>query len=411
MQDSLIPNIVGVAPSGSLAQSVIEFSRELNSYGFELSQSHTLLALEALLAIDLGNKSLFESALRLVFVNSPEERAIFAVVFRGYWHFEDTDGQEEIVDEEITETVPEPNSINSDDDLERILAKFSYEEFWAEQSAHEEDDEFGATAEDDRSDPPRSEPLVQQVEMKRIVRALEKHFAPRKSRRLVPQKRRGSPDFRKMLKKSVRFGGLPIESAWRQKKRLRPRMVMFVDVSRSMASYAKLLLEFTSAVLRHTWHVDVFLFATTMIRMSECQMKDEELDINQIIADCGGGTRIGDNLCAFNQSYDYLLTGNRTVAIILSDGLDGGDGEQLVASMQRLSDRARQVIWLNPLLGLQNYDAATRNILPALDYVDILAPAHELSCLWDLLSILRNEKSVASSANPSTRLVGDINDH
>ena len=166
-----------------------------------------------------------------------------------------------------------------------------------------------------------------------------------------------------------------------------------------MASYAKLLLQFTTAVLRHAWHVDVFLFATNIVRVTERQLQDEDVDLARIIAQCGGGTRIGDNLSEFFDDYSPLLTGNRTVAVILSDGLDRGEDNSLALTMGKLQNRTRQIIWLNPLLELQEYKHTEREMAAALPFIDLLVPAHNLECLWNLLPMLQGQDARMSSVS------------
>ena len=51
--------------------------------------------------------------------------------------------------------------------------------------------------------------------------------------------------------------------------------------------------------------------------------------------------------------------------------------------------RVRKVIWLNPLLGLENYKPVTRGMAAALPHVDVFAPAHSLESLLDLENHLR----------------------
>jgi len=197
-------------------------------------------------------------------------------------------------------------------------------------------------------------------------------------------------DMRKVMRKSVKFGGLPIDLAWRRKKSQRPRLILFVDVSRSMTSHARLLLQFATAVLRHAWQVEVFLFATQIFHLTEKQLQDEDFDFIQVIEGCGGGTRIGDNLNTFLEHYSYTLTGNRSVVIVLSDGLDGGSEDTLALAMERIHNRTQSIVWLNPLLAFQDTGHNDREMGAALPFIDILAPAHNIQCFWDLLSELQN---------------------
>jgi len=67
--------------------------------------------------------------------------------------------------------------------------------------------------------------------------------------------------------------------------------------------------------------------------------------------------------------------------MIVSDGYDTGEPEQLSEEMRRLRRRCRKIIWLNPLIGWRDYSPAARGMQAALPYVDLFAPAHNLQSL------------------------------
>jgi uncharacterized protein with von Willebrand factor type A (vWA) domain len=82
------------------------------------------------------------------------------------------------------------------------------------------------------------------------------------------------------------------------------------------------------------------------------------------------------------------LVNQRTVVLILSDGLDRGDVAPLAGAMRALHARARKVFWLNPLAGDPRYEPTARAMAAALPYVDRLLPAHNLESLARLLPLL-----------------------
>jgi uncharacterized protein with von Willebrand factor type A (vWA) domain len=101
-----------------------------------------------------------------------------------------------------------------------------------------------------------------------------------------------------------------------------------------------------------------------------------------------GGTKIGGSLREFNSRYAALLS-RKTVFIILSDGWDTGEPAELAAEMKKVRRRVAKLIWLNPLLGLDDYQPVTRGITAALPFVDVFAPAHNLQSLLALEEHLR----------------------
>jgi uncharacterized protein len=75
--------------------------------------------------------------------------------------------------------------------------------------------------------------------------------------------------------------------------------------------------------------------------------------------------------------------------IILSDGWDTGAPEELAAEMKKIKHRVAKLIWLNPLLGLEDYRPVTRGISAALPFIDLFAPANNLQSLLALEEHLR----------------------
>jgi len=97
-----------------------------------------------------------------------------------------------------------------------------------------------------------------------------------------------------------------------------------------------------------------------------------------------GGTKIGDSLREFNRRFGRRMRFTNTCVLILSDGWDTGEPDALVAELQILKQRSKKLIWLNPLLGLAQYEPVTRGMRAALPYIDVFAPAHNLQSLLEL---------------------------
>jgi uncharacterized protein with von Willebrand factor type A (vWA) domain len=95
----------------------------------------------------------------------------------------------------------------------------------------------------------------------------------------------------------------------------------------------------------------------------------------------GGGTRIGESLATFNRWHVRRTVNSRTAIMIVSDGYDTGEPAQLAAEMRRLRRHCRRIIWLNPLIGWNDYSPLARGMQAALPYIDLFAPAHNLESL------------------------------
>ena len=84
-----------------------------------------------------------------------------------------------------------------------------------------------------------------------------------------------------------------------------------------------------------------------------------------------------------------MLNG-RTAVILLSDGWDRGDANRMREEMARLRQRARKLLWLNPLLGTPGYQPLTQGMQCALPFLDYFLPAHNVQSLSQLARTLRD---------------------
>jgi uncharacterized protein with von Willebrand factor type A (vWA) domain len=67
--------------------------------------------------------------------------------------------------------------------------------------------------------------------------------------------------------------------------------------------------------------------------------------------------------------------------MILSDGYDTGEPEQLGSEMSTLRRRCKRIVWLNPMIGWEGYEPSARGMAAALPHIDLFAPAHTLDSL------------------------------
>ena len=74
---------------------------------------------------------------------------------------------------------------------------------------------------------------------------------------------------------------------------------------------------------------------------------------------------------------------------LLSDGWDTGDPEALANEVRRMGRRVRNIVWLNPLLGTDDYSPETRGLVAALPYVDQFVSARSVESLKRLPQLLR----------------------
>ena len=131
--------------------------------------------------------------------------------------------------------------------------------------------------------------------------------------------------------------------------------------------------------------VESFVFSANLTRITH-QIRHKSVDraledVGMIVSDWGGGTRTGEALRTFNYRWSRRVLGRGAVVLFITDGWDRGDPELLRHEMDRLQRSCHQLIWLNPLLDLPDYEPLTRGAQAMLPYTDDFLPLRNLANL------------------------------
>src|SRR5215207_9002479 len=203
---------------------------------------------------------------------------------------------------------------------------------------------------------------------RRVMRRLAHSSPSRPSRRTRAARRRGAPphaarpDLRRTIRASLRTAGDPFERHWREPSE-RPRpLVLVCDVSGSMETYARMLLQYMQACVAARRRVEAFVFGTRL-------------------------TRVTAALATLNREHGRRL-GRGAIVVLLSDGWDRGEPEELAAEMARLRRCAHSLIWLNPLKAHPGYEPLTRGMQAALPHVDHFLSGNSISSLAHLADLM-----------------------
>ncbi len=168
-------------------------------------------------------------------------------------------------------------------------------------------------------------------------------------------------------------------------------MVLVCDVSGSMAPYSRMLLQYMQACVAARARVEAFVFGTRLTRVTrELRGRDSDRALARAahaVEDWSGGTRIGEAIATLNRVHGRRI-GRGAVAILLSDGWDRGDPDELAEEMGRLQRTAHSVIWLNPLAADPRYEPLTRGMKAAMPNVDRLLPGNSIASLEALATLL-----------------------
>jgi uncharacterized protein len=230
---------------------------------------------------------------------------------------------------------------------------------------------------------------------RRLLARIAKRAPTRVSRRTRPVRRRGHiPDLRATTRASLRQGGELLERRWRAPTRRPRRMVLVLDVSGSMAPYARMLLQYVQASVAARARVEAFAFGTHLTRLThELAGRDPDAALRRAserVTDWSGGTRIGAALATLNREHGRRI-GRGAFVVILSDGWDRGDPDELAAELGRLRRTAHRLVWLNPLAADPRYEPLTRGMRAATPYVDRLLPGNSIVSLEQLADLMEGE--------------------
>jgi uncharacterized protein with von Willebrand factor type A (vWA) domain len=221
--------------------------------------------------------------------------------------------------------------------------------------------------------------------MRRFARRL-KHVRLRREARFDHGRRL---DMQSTIRRSVAQGGTPLRLAWKEYRRVRPRIVLLLDVSRSMSPYSFFYLRLARALCGELADTHCLLFHTRITGIDEALRDPDpwrsQERLHVLAAGWGGGTRIGECLRDFNGTAGARLVHSRTAVIIVSDGYDTGEPEVLAEALAALRRRSRRLVWLNPLLTQPGYTPESRAMRAALPYLDLLAPGADLAGLERVL--------------------------
>jgi uncharacterized protein len=364
-----------------LSERVLRFGRRLKSRGVAVTLTGVRDALGSLRYLDLSLKVDFETALRANLISRQEDLGVFETEFEVFWHsLEEPEGQEpgEDFGVRINGETADPGS------GEELTAggRRSTGRLGSRAEALAEKDFQDWNAED----------------RPQVCRWVEQWIRPliqRCSLRYHSSHRGPSLDIRKMLRRSIQFGGDLTAPVYRRKK-IKPRRLIFLaDVSGSMEPYGLVFFQFLRAWLKAPFLVEVFAFSTRLTYLTPLiksrRMADVEEVVSAHVPQWSSGTRIGESLERFLRVYGRRLLGTRSLVLIFSDGWDQGDPEVLRQALTRIRRRSHKILWLNPLMGCPDYQPICQGMATALPLVDRLLPFYDLSTLFELGKFMGNE--------------------
>jgi uncharacterized protein len=198
----------------------------------------------------------------------------------------------------------------------------------------------------------RNAPLARieprQVEqMRRLIRQIARRLRERYSK---PRKRqrRGHLDVRRTMRRNAAWGGIPFLTAWKRRRRDRPKIVAICDVSGSVAKVSDFFL-----LLIHSLHevvddVRSFAFSGHLIEVSDIlESKSPEEAMAEIMSKVGfGSSDYGNSFDDFERGWMNSIT-QKTTVIVLGDARSN-NLDPRADILRRVSERSKRLVWLNP---------------------------------------------------------------
>jgi uncharacterized protein with von Willebrand factor type A (vWA) domain len=198
----------------------------------------------------------------------------------------------------------------------------------------------------------RNAPLARiesrQVEqIRRLIRQIARRLRERYSK---PRKRqrRGHLDVRRTIRRNAAWGGVPFLTAWKRRRRDRPKIVALCDVSGSVAKVSDFFL-----LLIHSLHevvddVRSFAFSGHLIEVSAIlESKSPEEAMADIMSKVGfGSSDYGNSFDDFEQGWMSSIS-QKTTVIVLGDARSN-NLDPRADILRRIAERSKRLVWLNP---------------------------------------------------------------
>ena len=392
--------------SGHLSENITYFCRALRAAGLPLGPKSVIEAIEAAKSAGLGDRHDFYWSLHGVLVKRHEHSALFDQAFRMVFRRRDLI---EKMMEQFLRTVP-ANPDKPQEKASRRIAEAlnpTPPRRPPEETPRQELElDARMTLSDAEIFRARDFEEMSAAEILQANRAIARLVMPLDlvpTRRLVPDRRGSIVDMRRTMRASMHAGGAGIEMRFRTPAERHPPIVALCDISGSMSQYSRVFLHFLHALAKSGRRVSSFLFATELTNISRSLQGTRDPDV--ALAACGrqvrdwdGGTRISGALHAFNRDWSRRVLSQGPVVLLMTDGLErqgpGHSGGDLGAELDRLHRSSRRLIWLNPLLRFDGFEAKAAGIRAMLPHVDEFRSFHNINAIADLCAVLQAGRSI-----------------
>ncbi len=385
----MFPQLDLTASRGRLAENVMHFARLLRAAGLRIGPDRVLDCVKALELSDCHRREDWYWTMSAVLLSKQEQRPLFDQAFSIFWR------DPQLVEKMMQALLPKTYGRAARD---REQSQRLSDALFAQRKPPEPPPEEHKVELDARLTFSSRE-ILQRMDFdtmsaaelaaaKKMLQELRLPLPRIRTRRYRAAARGARVDLRATLRESLRDGGDVIPLLRGSPQEVHPPLVVLCDISGSMNPYARMFLHFLHAITNDRDRVSVFVFGTRLTNITR-QLRHRDVDVAmakvaELIRDWSGGTRIGSCLREFNWRWSRRVLGQNACVLLVSDGLDREAGEGLAEEMQRLHKSCKELIWLNPLLRYEKFEARPAGVRAMLPHVDRFLPVHNLKSLVDL---------------------------
>jgi len=367
-------------------ENLVDFGTTLRRVGLPVTPTQIADVARALGWVRLERRDEVFRTVRALMVTRREDLALFETVFNRFWRLPDgarRGGQRR---------PPAPRDRPAQERF--TIATFAAFKARADMEERDVGDRSGTWSDEERLQRKRfAEMTPEELDAaRRLLGRLRWAAAVRVTRRRRPDPSGRAIDFRRVLRQTGRLGAMPARLP-RRRRAEKPRpVILLADISGSMERYSRLVLQFFHAMVRTMPRVETFVFGTRLSRItSQLRLRNVDRALDEAAAevvDWAGGTRIGACLGEFNRTWSRRMLRRGAIVVVVSDGCDRGDVEELVREMRYLQHRCYRLVWLNPHAGHADYAPRVAGMGAALPWVDDFLPIEDLRSLGEFSEAL-----------------------
>lgn len=384
--------LLGDARAGKLAENLTGFGRMLRRAGLPIDSARIGLAQQVLGMVDVGRKSDVEAALRAVLVSRQEDQHVFADLFEAY--FRNPELAKQLMAQLLPQAKAEKNPPARSARAQEALQAPKPEHTRAQQKEEKIELDAAMSASDRARLRHADFNQLSASEFKlieRLVRETPLALPTIGARRRQFGSHGDQLHWRRLMQFAAKHDGDFLALPMSKRRAVQLPVMILIDVSGSMERYARLMLAFLHQATFHEQR-HVFAFGTQLTDLNAAfAQRDTDVMLamaNEAIADFGGGTQLGAALQTIREEHRNQIVGNRTLVLLITDGLDTGDHDRLARELNWLKRQSRATVWLNPLLRYDGYQPIAGGAQVLDHYVDKMLAIHNLEHLSTLASSL-----------------------